>query len=335
MGTASYFPYLSVEYLPDLQKTANLFISFTPLFSYGTTCYGIYKKKNLTGFSIDICATMLIASILRICYYTISPFEISLLRQSIVMIFIQCILLKVSLKYRPSTYNPDFLTPLPSFRNELNNHLPRRLSQTTNITQHENLNQLPLDQSILQIIYDVINYLKSYCIITFAHAIKFFDVYYKRPTLFWQWSEEVKYWNFLGKFSVVFVILTAIFNGSEFYGSCIGILGLLIESLLPLPQILLLNRLQSIKNFKVILLLSWLGGDLTKLSYLTYGTKNISIIFILAGLFQMFLDFIIAYQYFHFRKLEGGSELPSFHDQNGDIELSTFPTIETEKVAEN
>lgn len=333
---ASYFPYLSVEYLPDLQKSANFFISFTPLFSYGTTCYGIYKKQNLTGFSIDICATMLIASILRICYYTISPFEISLLRQSIVMIFIQCVLLKVSLKYRPSSYNPEFLTPLPPFRNELNNNLPRRLSQSSNITQHENYTSLPLDQSILQILYDLYDYVKCFIIISFVHAIKLFDVYYRRPTLFWQWSEEAKYWQFLANFTIVFAILTAIFNKSELYGACIGITGLLVESLLPLPQILLLNRLQSIKNFKIVLLLSWLGGDLTKLSYLTYGTKNISVIFILAGLFQMFLDIIIAYQYFHFKKLDdnGDFSLP-FHDPNNGIELSAFPTIEPGKVPDS
>ena len=42
------------------------------------------------------------------------------------------------------------------------------------------------------------------------------------------------------------------------YSNIIGVLGLFIESLLPLPQILLLNRLQLVKNFKVILLLSWL-----------------------------------------------------------------------------
>ena len=54
-----YLEYL--DYLPDLQKCANVFISFTPLFSYGTTCYGIYTKKTSLGFSIDICATMLMS----------------------------------------------------------------------------------------------------------------------------------------------------------------------------------------------------------------------------------------------------------------------------------
>ena len=85
------------------------------------------------------------------------------------------------------------------------------------------------------------------------------------------------------------------------YSNIIGVLGLFIESLLPLPQILLLNRLQLVKNFKVILLLSWLGGDCTKISYLLFGTDNILIIFIVAGLFQMSLDIYIAFQYLQFK----------------------------------
>ncbi|CAI4994889.1 AVN_HP_G0038650.mRNA.1.CDS.1 [Saccharomyces cerevisiae] len=93
-----------------MQFIANNLISFTPLFSYGTTIISIEKCKTALGFSIDICATMLIASILRISYYLITPYEITLLRQSLVMIFIQLILLRTSLKYRPDEYKYQNLT---------------------------------------------------------------------------------------------------------------------------------------------------------------------------------------------------------------------------------
>lgn len=348
MGTTSYLPpeYLQyLDYIPDLQKCANILITFTPLFSYGTTCYGIYQKKTSTGFSIDICATMIMASILRILYYTITPFEISLLRQSIVMIFIHIILLKISLKYRPHTYNPDKLAPLPVFKNELNSYLPRRLSQSSNINTHDNYTQISTStlNSYLKLINDLIHFSKCYLIISFQQILKFFDVYYQRPKLFWQWLEEIKYWKFLINFAIFFGILTAIFHKNETYGSFIGILGLFIESLLPLPQILMLNRLKSTKNFKIILLLSWLGGDCTKISYLVFGTDNISIIFILAGLFQMSLDILIAFQYLYFKKIENENnlelnnfELPSFHQFNKNInvdidyELSRLPSVEIE-----
>lgn len=292
------------EYLPDIQRCTNLFISFTPMFSYGTTCYGIYKKKTSTGFSIDICVTMLMASILRILYYMITPYEISLLRQSIVMVFIQCVLLKTSLHYRPSSYNPDYLQPYPVFKNELNSFLPRRLSASTNLTDHESYYQeliLLTSKNLLKNARDLVH---SYCVISFNQFLRFFDVYYRRPGYFWQWKEEAKYWKFLLQFAGFFGILTALLINNENYGAAMGFLGLFIESLLPLPQILLLKRLKSVKNFKVVLLLSWLGGDLTKISYLLYGAKNVSCIFISAGLFQMALDIIIAFQYLHYRKYE-------------------------------
>lgn len=297
-----YLEYL--DYLPDLQKCANVFISLTPLFSYGTTCYGIYTKKTSLGFSIDICATMLMSLILRILYYTITPYEISLLRQLIVMVFIQSLLLKISLIYRPKNYKPDFLEPLPSFRYELNSSLPRHLLESSYPTYHETYESDGLIGLMSRIAFDYYIYAKVYVVTILRYALNFFDVYYKRPFLFWQWNNEGDYWKYILKFASFFGVLTAIFQRNEIYGSFIGILGLFIEALLPLPQILMLNRLKSIRNFKIMLLLSWLGGDLTKISYLVLGTDNISIIFILAALFQMGLDIIIAFQYLHFRNYQ-------------------------------
>lgn len=299
---SKYLEYL--EYLPDLHKCANIFVSFTPLFSYGTTCYGIYSKQTSLGFSIDICATMLMSLILRIMYYIIIRYEVSLLRQLIVMVFIQSLLLKISLHYRPKSYKPDFLEPLPSFRNELNSYLPRHLLASTYTTYHETYEADGIVELLSRILNDYYIYAKVYLITMFRYGLNFFDVYYKRPKLFWQWSDEGDYWKYILKFALFFGVLTAIFHHNKTYGSIIGVLGLFIEALLPLPQILMLHRLKSIRNFKIMLLLSWLGGDLTKISYLVFGTDNISIIFILAALFQMGLDIIIAFQYLHFRNFQ-------------------------------
>lgn len=285
---AGYFPYV--------QHIANNFIIFTPLFSYGTTCYSIHKKQTSDGFSIDICATMLMALILRIFYYLVQPYEFALVVQLCVMIFIHCVLLKVSLHYRSKEYNSDFLQPYPSFSDELE----------TKLMSIENLYMTP--SSVEYDYHDVaLKYLarvSCYTLLLFKHAVNFFDGHFKRPYLFWQWNEPQRYWAFLMKFTIFFGLLTAIFHNNEWFGSFVGILGLFIEALLPLPQILLLNRFQSIKNFKVILLISWLCGDCTKITYLLYGTSNISLIFIAAALFQMGLDFVIALQYFRYKKLE-------------------------------
>lgn len=299
-----YLPYL--QYVPDVHKVANVFILLTPLYTYGTATWGIYKKKLSVGFSIDICATMMFASILRILYYFILPYEKSLLRQLFVMIAIQGILLKVLLTYRPASYNPDTLAEMPDLSEKIS-ELPHVLSSQWNYANVDFYRFL-------------VNLARKYFLVLFGHAIRLFDVHYKRPGQFWQWIEEYKYWHFLLVFLTVFSILTVLFRRSETFGAFIGILGLFIEALLPLPQILMLQRLQTVENFKVILLVSWLCGDCLKLSYLFYGTKNVSVLFILAGLFQMGLDLIILGQYLHFRKEDKKlASLPVYEMSNLEI----------------
>ncbi|EGW35017.1 uncharacterized protein SPAPADRAFT_58148 [Spathaspora passalidarum NRRL Y-27907] len=320
-----YLPYL--EYLPDLQKCANIFMTFTPLFSYGSTCYSIHRTKSSSGFSLDICCTMLMASILRVYYYMCSPFEITLLRQSIVMIFIQCILLKVGLKYRSQGYDPDFLTPMPVFQLELTSRVPRRMS-SAHAMKHETYWMGDWLSSVKLIMRDCYKFTQGYLSVLFISALRFFDVYFQRPGHFWQWKHEKPYWVFVVSFMGFFATCTLFLHSNTTYASTIGILGLFIESLLPLPQILLLNRLKSVENFKVILLLSWLGGDCIKISYLLYGTNDISIIFILAGLFQMSLDIYIATQYIQFKYGKHEQDIPL---QDRSIDDIVFSMLEEQK----
>ncbi|KAG7836746.1 hypothetical protein KL942_004664 [Ogataea angusta] len=94
---------LPPEFVPEAKTVINWVMSFTPLVSYGTTLLSIRRKKSSKGFSIDICATMLIASTLRVFYYVNDPFEVSLLRQCFVMIFIHVLLLRVAIKYKDPT----------------------------------------------------------------------------------------------------------------------------------------------------------------------------------------------------------------------------------------
>lgn len=248
------------------------------------------------------------------------------------MIIIQLVLLKTSLKYRPKNYSPEFLETMPSFKHSLHSRLPRRLSILGQIVLHHDYSKpshnaepmTPTSPSVssssspgvvtsgseelwnswLSLLDDWRKYWSIYLSLGLKYVLNYFDVYYRRPGLFWQWGEEWKYWQYIMRFTTVFAVLTAVFYGSETYGTAIGLLGLFIESLLPLPQILLLNRVKSIKNFKMILLVSWLCGDMTKLSYLVFGARDTLIIFFLAGFFQMCLDLIILYQYIYFKNNE-------------------------------
>ncbi|GMM38044.1 Any1 protein [Saccharomycopsis crataegensis] len=270
-------------YIPDwltIQFLVNTCISFAPLFSYGSTVWSIEKNKSTLGFSIDICCTMIVSSILRINFYFVEPFELTLLRQSIIMIFIHIILLKVSLKYKLKNYTVKNLHQYTSTIDEIRSYL-------------YDINNERSSRNPVLLIFEIF-------MIVFKNFIKFFDPYYKRSFEFWQWNEESKYWWFLGKFYVVNLIMTLIFKNSKLYGNLIGSASLLIESLLPLPQILLMNRLKSINGFKTVLLLSWYCGDLTKITYLLFGAKGTSFLFVFFGLFQMFLDVIIGFQYVYY-----------------------------------
>lgn len=241
-----------------LSSAVNFFMLITPIFSYGLTSYQIYTKKTSSGFSIDVCLLMLISSILKVIYYMMDPYEITLFRQALVMIFIQCILLKVSLIYI---------------------NTPIKLYEADKI--------LTLSSSFTEV---------------GIHYLKIFDNFYKRPYNFWQWFDNHnRFWQFLLSFSAVAIFISTLLKHILIYQKLVGFLGLFVESLLPLPQILLIYRMKSIKNFKYVLILSWLGGDLTKIGYLIFGTDQVPSIFIMTAIFQTSLDLFIAGQYFYYK----------------------------------
>lgn len=273
------------------------------------------------------------ASILRILYYLCQPYEITLLRQSIVMIGIQFALLRISLRYRPNNYDPELLTPLPRWELEFENNLPRRLSASNYIVEHKNYTSLGIIHWCLMQVNDMACLSWSYIKTGFKQVLRLFDVYYKRPGLFWQWLDESSYWMFLCGFTAFFSLLTVFFHNNTTYANVIGILGLFIESLLPIPQILMLNRIQSVENFKIILLLSWLGGDCTKISYLLYGTNDVSIIFIAAGLFQMSLDIYIAFQYLSLKY--GGDSSSWVSDKLGNRNDSSLQRKSVDEIVDH
>ncbi|KAK6514010.1 hypothetical protein TWF506_008439 [Arthrobotrys conoides] len=87
---------LLVEYV------APVFLITSPVTSYADQIWSIHSQRSSLGFSLDIPLIMLVASILRIYYWFGINFEFSLLVQSVIMVFVQTILLKVALDHRPS-----------------------------------------------------------------------------------------------------------------------------------------------------------------------------------------------------------------------------------------
>lgn len=77
------------------------FLVVSPLTSYLDTIISIHRNKSSSGFSMDVCGIMLVASLLRINFWLGDRFDIALLIQSLVMIVTQIFLLHECLEYRP------------------------------------------------------------------------------------------------------------------------------------------------------------------------------------------------------------------------------------------
>lgn len=327
---SSYLPRVDQFYIPEwftMQFIANNMVSFTPLFSYGSTVISIERSKTALGFSIDICATMMIASILRISYYLITPYETALLRQSLVMVFIQLILLKSTLKYRPEEYKYENLRNVEPLSELLHNVWLEQfgVSRPHFFTDDWKQNMAKLSpKKLLRLCYKVT--------LVFAYKIlKFFDPSYKRVFSFWQWNNDRIFWKFLIIFSSIQILVTLFISKmmnwdelAQYLGSIIGSLGLLVEALLPLPQISILHNLKSVQGFKLILLVSWLCGDTVKITYLVFGAKNISILFFFFAFFQMALDFYIAGQYIYYKYYYSKNRHTGLDGITEEIELQTF-----------
>lgn len=302
---------ISPEYVPYVSTIANFIISFTPLLSYGSTVLSIRKRQSSQGFSIDICGTMLVSSILRIFYYFNDPFEVTLLRQCFVMVFIQTILLRTALKYRSedAVHFEKYDGHWDSFYNKV---LELNKEQIDNTFEKYEIGDQYNNYNIQNIIVGIfvalfrLAYINGVLTVSAAFkllrdVVSLFDYHYIRPFNYWQWKEPITFWKFLLGFVVCAGIIQITFNGNEYLGICFGSISFLVESSLPLPQILLFQRVQNVENFKIILLLSWLGGDITKISYLLFGTENVGLLFIFAAFFQMSLNFVITYQFFYYK----------------------------------
>lgn len=302
---ATYLLKINQTYIPEwltIQFLANNLVSFIPLVSYGTVVWSIRRCKTSLGFSIDICATMLLASILRISYYLITPYELSLLKQSSSMIFIQLILLATCLKYRPEQYKYDYLSSVESLNELLHNAWMNSffIEYTDDLTWNTIRRKLSARK--------IFNFCYRVALIFLYKFLKFFDPSYKRFKSFWQWNDDRQYWKFLFWFTTLQLLITIFIAKilkwawlSEFIGLLIGSSGLLIESLLPLPQISILHKLESVRGFKIILLITWLCGDILKITYLIFGAKNIAMVFLFFAYFQMSLDIYIALQYIYYK----------------------------------
>jgi solute carrier family 66, member 2 len=144
---------------------------------------------------------------------------------------------------------------------------------------------------------------------------------WKRPGSFWQWRAAKNYYSFLTTFTLSFAVSTALLSPTslfEPYTSLLGYVGLAIEAMLPVPQLLSNASAQSCKGFRFSVLISWLLGDVMKMIYFFRGAGSaVPWSFKACGLFQMACDIGLGLQYAAYG--EGPPDLPEVVEKEREM----------------
>ena len=128
-----------------------------------------------------------------------------------------------------------------------------------------------------------------------------------RPFHFWQWRSARPYWMFMAYYTITLVILQLLLGWSPWFSALQGYFALGIEATLPLPQVLANERAQSVKGFRLSVLVNWLLGDVMKMTYFFMALSPIPWAFKLCGLLQSVCDTYLGVQYWRFGPGRSGS----------------------------
>ncbi|KAL2845974.1 hypothetical protein BJX68DRAFT_128365 [Aspergillus pseudodeflectus] len=128
---------------------------------------------------------------------------------------------------------------------------------------------------------------------------------FARPYDFWQWKNAKPYWMFLayftGALAFIHICLPPISN-STFYIELLGYVGLAVEAILPLPQVIANHRSRSCKGFRLSVAAAWILGDVMKLSYFFTSEDGIPWAFRLCAMFQCVCDAYLCVQFWMYNQ---------------------------------
>ena len=93
-------------------------------------------------------------------------------------------------------------------------------------------------------------------------------------------------------------VLLPFISGSPAYTALLGYIGLAIEAILPLPQIIQNHSARSCQGFRLSVIINWLAGDTMKMSYFFLSKEVIPWPFRLCGIFQAFCDCYLGLQFY-------------------------------------
>ncbi|CAF1412302.1 unnamed protein product, partial [Adineta steineri] len=111
---------------------------------------------------------------------------------------------------------------------------------------------------------------------------------------FWRWTKFTSYLQFLCIITIIFSTMTWLLLNNMVYIESIGLLAVLIEALLGIPQFIRNFRLKSTEGMSVKMVLLWAAGDIYKTVY--FILRNAPKQFLLCGILQITIDFAILLQ---------------------------------------
>lgn len=113
-------------------------------------------------------------------------------------------------------------------------------------------------------------------------------------------SRPSRYWEYLLGLTLSLLVIHTFIRptAASLYTNVIGYVGLAIEAVLPLPQIISNQRAHSCKGFRLSVLVNWLLGDAMKMAFFFHSEPGkVPWAFKLCGIFQACCDVGLGAQY--------------------------------------
>ena len=275
-----------------------------PLITYIFQIIKFYKTKSSKGFSKYICLLFFLGNIFRIFLWLGKHFKNALLYQSIGIIIFQIILIHLCIKFQDESYNnPQKYLPVVKNTNDIPKNIEidvdNNIETNTDINNDNNNidNNIDINNNNISNIDNIIdnkniNSIKTFIIINFS---KIFN-----KQLFWNWTEEKEYYQFMTIFIIFLFCLYSIFKNYHIFFDIIGILSAIFETSICIPQIISNFRSKFTKNLSFMMIICWLFGDCFRLYYYIKFSSPIQLV---CGIsIQLFLDFVILFQIIIYNK---------------------------------
>lgn len=275
-----------------INQLASIGMAVGPPLVYLDQYISIVRRRDSTGFSLDVCGVLIVANILRIFFWFGKRFELALLVQSILMIAFQLALLYVCLKYSSPSQVASTVVGLAAPSDPNDPAKPLATSATSLLNPANGPSALPNSGSRFG----------------------------KRPYNLWQWASYGTFIEFIAALIGVNTVLYIFLSGFDTYVDTIGLVALGLESTLPIPQLLSNFRRKSLSGFRMTVLAGWVFGDAFKTIYFFAQPGN-SWQFKATACFQLSVDCLICAQAWIYRRNTTRRESVQLEDEEalGDV----------------